>query len=375
MAGLLRILLIEDSDDDAQLILRELRRGGYEVEYEMVETRASMETALQKGAWDLILSDYSMPLFSAIEALETLRAAQLDLPFLILSGTINEETAVATLKAGAHDFILKGKLARLIPAIEREMRDAEVRRAHREAEAEREILIEKLEATNAELERFMYTAFHDLRSPLVTIKGFLGMLKKDLQAQRQDRLEQDFERITGAADKLDRLLSDLLALARLERIKNPLEEVDLHRLTEEALETVDEQIHSRNMTVEISSDLPVVYGDRSRLREALVNLVDNAVKYSGDQPNPSITIGTRQDGGERIIFVRDNGIGIDPRYHSRIFNLFEKLDPTNEGTGLGLALTKRIVERHGGRIWVESLGPGKGATFCFTLPDSREAKV
>ena len=374
MAGSLRVLLIEDSDDDAQLILRELRRGGYGVEYELVETQSEMEKALSDRPWDLILSDYNMPLFNALQALETLKASGLDLPFIILSGTINEESAVTALKAGAHDFLLKNKLARLIPAIERELREVRVRRAHREAEAERESLIEKLAATNAELERFMYTAFHDLRAPLVTIKGFLGMLKSDLQSQRQDRIEKDFERIAGAADKLDRLLNDLLELSRIERVRNPLEEIDLCQLAQEVLEGLDGRIHSGQVTVNISPDLPTVYGDRVRIREVLLNLVDNAEKYTRGRPTPEIKIGTRSDDGERVIFVQDNGPGIDPRYHTRIFNLFEKLDPTLEGTGLGLALTKRIVEIHGGRIWVESTGQDQGSTFCFTLPDSRGQK-
>jgi len=151
MAQSLRVLIIDDSDDDAQLILWELRRGGYQVEYKLVETRPTMKAALSNQEWDVILCDYNMPLFSAIEALETVKAMELDLPFLILSGTINEETAVTALKAGAHDFILKDKLARLLPAIERERGDAMIRRAHRAAEADRESLIRRLEAANAEL--------------------------------------------------------------------------------------------------------------------------------------------------------------------------------------------------------------------------------
>jgi len=372
MHGSLRVLLIDDSEDDAQLILRELRRGGYEVEYELVETRPAMEAALSKSVWDIVLSDYTMPFFNAMEALETLKATGLDIPFLVLSGTINEETAVTALKAGAHDFLLKGKLARLIPAIERELGDAEIRRAHRKAETDRETLIETLAVTNAELERFMYAAFHDLKAPLVTIKGFLGVLKNDLQAQKQEQIERDIERITGAADKLEELLADLLKLSQIERVSNQPEEIDLYRLAEDALETLDMGIRSNNITINISPDLPIVYGDRIRLREVLVNLIDNAAKYAHNQPNSVITIGSREEGGEQIIFVKDNGLGIEPRYHTRIFNLFEKLDPTMEGTGLGLPLTKRIIELHGGRIWVESTGLEQGSTFCFTIPDSRQ---
>jgi len=377
MAGSLRVLLIDDSDDDAHLILRELRRGNYEVEYELVETRATMEDALsnREREWDIILCDYNMPLFNALDALETLKATGLDIPFLILSGTINEEMAVTALKAGAHDFVLKGKLARLVPAIEREIKDAENRRAHRKSEVDREKLVANLAAANLELERFMYAAFHDLKAPLVTIKGFLGVLKNDLDAQSEDQIQHDIERIKMAADKMQELLSDLVQLSRIERIGNSLEEIDLYKLTQEALEMLDVWSRSKNISVTISTDLPTVYGDRIRLRDVLVNLIDNAAKYTFDQPNPVITIGMREEGGEKIVFVKDNGLGIDPRYHTRIFNLFEKLDPTMEGTGLGLAWSKRIIELHGGRIWVESPGLEQGSTFCFTIPYHGERQI
>jgi signal transduction histidine kinase len=374
MSASLRVLIIEDLEDDAQLLLRELRRGGYDVEHERVETRESMAVALSQANWHLILCDYSMPQFSAMDALGTLKDSGLDIPFVVVSGTIGEETAVTALKAGAHDFMVKGRLARLVPAIGRELRDAQTRRAHREAEADRENLITKLEATNAELERFMYTAFHDLKAPLVTIKGFLGMLDKDIQANIQDQIQKDIQRISGAADKMDALLSDLLELARIGRVSNPHEAIDLIHLTQEALETLEGRIRSKNVIVNISPDLPTVYGDRIRLREVLENLIDNAAKYTGDQTHPVIDIGIKNEDGQQIIFVKDNGLGIDPRYHTRIFNLFEKLDPTMEGTGLGLALIKRIIELHGGRVWVESKGEGQGSTFCFTLPDSRTQK-
>jgi len=234
---------------------------------------------------------------------------------------------------------------------------------------ERKHLISQLEANNAELERFTYTVSHDLRNPLVTIKGFLGMLDKDIRENKQDKIQTDFRRIGDAADKMDELLTDLLELSRIGRVVNPPEKVDLVTLTQEALELLDARIRSKNVTVTVSPNLPTLYCDRLRLREVLENLMTNAAKYMGDQPDPIIEIGTRNDKGEMIIFVKDNGIGVDSKYHTRIFNLFEKLNPTIEGTGIGLALIKRIIEVHGGKIWVESEGLGKGSTFCFTIPD------
>jgi signal transduction histidine kinase len=240
--------------------------------------------------------------------------------------------------------------------------------------AERKKLISQLEASNAELERFTYTVSHDLRSPLVTIKGFLGMLIKDLEENRQDKIEDDFQRIANAADKMHILLSDLLELSRIGRIINPPEEVDLAQVIREAIETLDAHLRSKKVVVNSPLDMPIVYGDRVRLREVFENLIDNATKYTGDQPNPMIEIGTKDEENEVVIFVKDNGIGIEPQYQKKVFGLFDKLNPNSEGTGIGLALIKRIIETHGGKIWVESEGLGKGSMFCFTIPDSRTVK-
>ncbi|MEP6895814.1 MAG: PAS domain S-box protein, partial [Chloroflexota bacterium] len=239
------------------------------------------------------------------------------------------------------------------------------------AEKEREQYIEELGRQNAELERFTYSVSHDLRNPLVTIKGFLGALENDLRAGRQDRIQSDFQRIAGAADKMHVLLSELLELSRIGRIINPPKEIDLMQLTQETVENLDARLREKNVHVSLAPDLPKIYGDRVRLREVLENLVDNAAKYMGDQPNPQIEIGVRDQAREQIIFVKDNGIGVESRYQERIFGLFEKLDPTVEGTGIGLALVKRIIETHGGKVWVESEGLGKGSTFCFTLPGAK----
>ena len=371
MALVLRVLFVEDSDEDAHIVLRELRRGGYEVKHERVDTRPAMQAALSSRPWDVILCDYTLPQFSAMDALKTLHESGLDLPFIVISGTIGEESAVEMLKSGAHDFIVKGRLPRLIPAIERELRDAQTRRMQLEAEAARKDLIGRLEAMNAEIERFTYTAFHDLRAPLVTIKGFLGALRNNLAAGQQDQVQKDLQRIDAAADRMDDILSDLLELARVGRVSKPPEEVDMYALAQETLQRLEARIRSAGIRVNISPDLPIAVGDRVRLREVLENLVENAAKFTAGQANPLIEIGTRSQAGEQIIFVKDNGPGIDPRYHNRIFNLFEKLDPAMEGTGIGLTITKRIIEVHGGRIWVESNGPGRGSTFAFTIPDSR----
>jgi len=236
---------------------------------------------------------------------------------------------------------------------------------------ERETFIAELGNRNAELERFTYTVSHDLRSPLVTIKGFVGMLNKDIEQGEREKVSRDMQRIANAADKMDSLLSDLLELSRVGRIANPPEEIDLVKLAYDTLETVDGRLRAKSITAHVSPNLPVIHADRTRIGEVLANLIDNAAKYMGDQPIPLIEIGSRTDDDEQVIYVKDNGMGIESRYLQRVFSLFEKLNPTSEGTGIGLALIKRIIEVHGGKIWVESEGLGKGSTFCFTLPGGK----
>jgi len=238
------------------------------------------------------------------------------------------------------------------------------------AEAEQKKLIAELESKNAELARFTYSVSHDLKSPLITIKGFLCYLEKEAKEGNFDDFEKDLARITNAVDRMESLLLELLELSRIGRIENEKVVLSFEEVAREAVSLVEGRLQERNVEVEIAHDLPSVFGDASRLREVVVNLVDNAVKFMGDQGNPRVQIDARTDNGETVFFVRDNGIGIDPRYHRRVFGLFERLNPNTEGTGMGLTIAERIINVHGGRIWVESEGIGKGSSFCFTLPCS-----
>jgi signal transduction histidine kinase len=234
----------------------------------------------------------------------------------------------------------------------------------------RKKLISELESKNTELEGFTYTVSHDLKSPLFTIRGFLGYLEQDALSGNQVRLKSDIQRITDATDKMQRLLNELLELSRVGRLKNESTYVPFADITQEASELVQGQIMQRGITLSIDPDLPVVYGDRPRLTEVLQNLLDNAAKFMGDQKEPRIEIGCQGQDAEHgmpIFYVRDNGMGIPSEHFERVFGLFNKLDPKTDGTGIGLALVKRIIEVHGGRIWVESQA-GKGSTFFFTLP-------
>jgi len=240
---------------------------------------------------------------------------------------------------------------------------------------ERKHYEEELKLKNIELERFMYTVSHDLKSPLVTISTFLTYLQQDLATDNQERIHQDIGFMRSAADKMEILLSELLELFRVGRhVINPVD-ISLNEIYEETMQLVAGQISIIKATVLTSDRQLMLFGDRIRLIEIWQNLVENAAKYIGDQPEPCIELGVENSNGEIVFFVRDNGIGIEPKFHENIFGLFNKLDQYSEGSGLGLALVKRIVETYGGRIWVESKGIGHGSCFRFTLPEAIQNNV
>jgi len=235
-----------------------------------------------------------------------------------------------------------------------------------------EALLKELAAKNAELETFVFSVSHDLKTPIVTIEGFMGALREDFGNLIPEDCERYLNYIGDATRKMDTLINDLLELSRIGRLTVKKSEFPLADLMEEVIAGLQPQIEAKGVQVTVSQELPLVYGEKKRLVQVMENLLSNAIKYIGKENlSPRIEVGVREQDDQKVVFVKDNGIGIEKMYFEKIFQVFQRLPSAkkiNQGTGIGLAIVKRIVEYHGGRVWLES-EPGKGTTFFFTLKD------
>ena len=218
-----------------------------------------------------------------------------------------------------------------------------------------------------ELERFAYAASHDLKSPLVAIKGFLGLLSKDLRTGDGERVARDLQHIALATDQMDRSLDGLLKITRISLVVNTPRRFALSELCEEVKNMLQESVTRNDIEIEIAPDMPEVFVDKTQISDAMRNILENAIKFCREDVKPKISVSAEIQDNRVQCRVKDNGIGIDPRYLDRIFGLFEQLNQSIDGTGVGLALVKRIIESHGGEVWAESDGIDAGTSIYFTL--------
>jgi signal transduction histidine kinase len=358
----LRVLIVEDSEDDAVLLARELRREGYEPVMERVETAEAMADALASGPWDLVLADYNLPRFGAPAAMAMLKQSGLDVPFIIVSGAIGEETAVAAMKAGAHDYVMKDRLARLVPAVQRELREAQDRRQRRRLEQQTQ-RAEKLAA----LGTLAAGIAHELNNPIGIMASRIEvMLLESESASLPPQLRQDLEVLHRQALRAGRIAQGLLSFARQStRERVPM---DLNHVVEETLFLAEKGIGRAGieLRVALAPSLPAIVGDADGLGQVVLNLLTNA--RDAIEGQGAITVETRtcpDRPGIVELIVSDTGRGIALDAIPRIFDPFFTMKP--KGTGLGLSISDGIVREHGGTIDVQS-AVGRGTTFILSFP-------
>ena len=414
MKNKIRVLIIEDNTDDSILEIDEIKRGGFDIVYEQIETRAAMREALRNKSWDFIISDYSLPQFSGLDALNELKESGLDIPFVLISGTIGEDTAVAAMKAGAHDYIMKNNLSRLVPAFDRELKEADLRHQKRQADealkssmhslkiqiAEYRILnsqylklnkelkesLEQIQIMNTELfisknkaeesdklkSAFLANMSHEIRTPLNGILGFSNLLNEpDLTEQNK---AEYIEIINSNGQQLLTIINDILDISKIEagQISIYTEAVNINEIMNALLQQFRDQAELKNLVLTlIPNNLEgkvVIYTDANRLRQVLYNLLSNAIKFT---PEGFVEFGFIHKGNFIEFYVKDSGIGIAPEDQSIIFKPFRKVENsltvTYGGTGLGLPISKALVEKLGGTLTLIS-DSGKGSTFIFTIP-------
>jgi two-component system sensor histidine kinase/response regulator len=362
-----RILIVDDELAHMKALCDTLQGQGYQTAGFSSPSAALAE--IQADRFDVLLTDLMMPEMDGIALLEAARRKDPYLAGIIMTGEGTIATAVEAMRSGALDYILKPfKLRAVLPVLERAL---SVRRLRRENVALEQSVRERtaeLEMANRELEAFSYSVSHDLRSPLRHIDGFTEILMEQFAGEMPAEARRLLGVVISETRQMDRLIDDLLRFSRLGQQSLTKESIKTMELFREVLDELKTERAGRNVEIRLD-ELPDCQGDRSLLRQVVVNLLSNAFKFTRQRENAIVEISGRIENGERIYYVRDNGAGFDMQFARRLFGVFQRLHSADEyeGTGVGLSIVQRIVVRHGGRIWAEA-EINQGATFYFTLP-------
>ncbi|MEI9895038.1 MAG: response regulator [Chthoniobacter sp.] len=369
-----RLLVVDDEVRQMTALCDTLRDHGYATTG-FSAGQAALD-AMRETKFDLLLTDLMMPGMDGIALLRAALERDPDLVGIVMTGHGTIDTAVEAMKTGALDYILKPfKLSAVIPVLSRAMtvrrlrrENAELERRVRERTVELEAANGALEAANKELEAFSYSVSHDLRAPLRHIDGFAQLLSSGYADQLPPPAQRLLQNVCKAAERLGTLIDDLLNFSRLSRQPLVKQTVSLSNLVQLVLDELQAEREGRRVEIRLE-ELPDCLGDRSLLRQVFVNLLSNALKFTRKRDPAVIEIGCREEAGEPVYFVRDNGAGFDMQFAGKLFGVFQRLHGVDqfEGTGVGLSIVQRIIHRHGGRIWAEA-ELDKGATFRFTLP-------
>ncbi len=372
MERALKILMLEDVPEDIGLIEHVLRKEGIHFDSFTVDTKEEYIKALEEFLPDVILSDHALPQFNSVEALSICRKNALNIPFILVTGTVSEEFAVSCLKQGADDYVLKSNLVRLPSAIVNALRQRNIELKRKTAELTLRRQNEELVKINQELDSFVYSVSHNLRAPLMSVLGLLRLAYIEVERAGQDTtvLLSYFSMMEHSIHKLDDTLKEILDYSRNARSEIRTDKVDLAKVLEDGFERLryhdgSEQIQKM---IEVSEEAPL-YSDPNRVSVVLNNLISNAIKYRDvRKENQFIKVDAKVTSRYASIRFSDNGIGISPDLVKRIFDMFFRATEKSEGAGLGLYIVKETIEKLGGRISTESV-LGTGTTFNIEIPN------
>lgn len=374
----LKILMLEDVPEDIGLIERILRREGIRFVSYSVDTRAGYVRALRDFNPDVILSDHALPQFNSVEALEICRKGSLNIPFILVTGTVSEEFAVSCLKQGADDYVLKSNLVRLPSAIVNALRQRNIELKRKSAEHTLRKRNEELVKINQELDSFVYSVSHNLRAPLMSVLGLLRLayIEVERSGKETDVLLSYFSMMEHSINKLDDTLKEILDYSRNARSEIRIEQVDFRKVLEDGFERLRYHEGSERIEkiIEVEDNAPL-YSDPNRLGVVLNNLISNAIKYRDPgKEHQYVKVKARVTEKNLTLTFSDNGIGINSELVNKIFDMFFRATEKSEGAGLGLYIVKETVEKLGGRISTSS-DVGIGTTFQIEIPNRIGAVV
>lgn len=363
------ILVVDDQPDNLRILSSMLRKQGYHVRLALSGQMALM--ACEKVLPDLILLDIMMPDLDGYQVCQKLKQnpKMKEVPIIFISALDDVLDKVKAFNVGGVDYITKPfQIEEVLARVKNQLTIRQLTCQLTEQNTQLQKLNAELRRSNTELEQFAYIASHDLQSPLQVIIGNADMLSWKYETILDENAERYINQIVDAAFRMKQLIQDLLAYSRVGTHLQEFHDVDCNCIFKEALENLREEILANQASVNYS-DLPTLKGDGTQLMRLFQNLVSNAIKFRRQNVTPQVTISVQLQNVEWLFSVQDNGIGIEPKNYERIFQIFQRLHPSSEypGSGIGMTICKKIVECHGGRIWVESQ-INSGTTFYFTLP-------
>jgi light-regulated signal transduction histidine kinase (bacteriophytochrome) len=360
-------LLVEDNPADLELVLAILRKGGFDISCDAVQSVEQFSARIKAARYDIILADYDLPQWRGTEALEVLRRENLDLPLIVVTGYLGDEKAVECIKQGATDCVLKDRMARLPASVRRALEEKRLREQRRQSEQELAHKAAELARSNQDLEQFAYVASHDLQEPLRMIANYTQLLAERYRGKLDPQADKYIHFAVDGAVRMQALIQDLLKFSRVGKAEIELRTTDCRAVVEQALKNLQAAVLESGAVVSWPG-LPVVMADASQLTQVFQNLIANAIKFHGAGA-PVIQIEAEKKDHEWVFAVSDNGIGIPTESWQDIFVIFRRLHTRDEyaGNGIGLSICKKIIERHSGKIWIEAQAT-PGCRFKFTLP-------